>query len=123
MLQTRVIGTDYLTRYCLIPANKYCNIYLHHFIGSDEEGMFHDHPWWSVSFMLKGCFVEHCPGKSARTVSPGSINFRGPFYMHRLELKKPAWTLFITGPETRDWGFVDENKGWEHHKKYSDISF
>jgi hypothetical protein len=31
----------------------------------------------------------------------------------------PAWTLFITGPRWREWGFHCP-QGWIHHDHFSD---
>lgn len=55
-----VIGEDYLLRWHLIPRNNWFNIYLHCFIGDDDVIM-HDHPWRSVSFLLKGQLNEVRP--------------------------------------------------------------
>jgi hypothetical protein len=39
---------------------------------------------------------------------------------HRLEVVEgPVWTLFLTGPVIRDWGFHCP-KGWVHYKVFTD---
>jgi hypothetical protein len=50
--------TEYLYRWHLIPRNPLLNIYLHHFLGSDKD-VLHDHPWASISFVLRGGYTEH----------------------------------------------------------------
>src|SRR3546814_10878289 len=46
---------------------------------------------------------------------PGTITFRRAAAAHRLDLAEdiqgqriPCWTLFITGPRIREWGFRSE---------------
>ena len=103
------------------------NIYYHHFMGSDADTM-HDHPWWSISFILKGGYDEHTPLKMHSTGTcigiedinykgQGSITFRRALDAHWIEIDKPVHTLFITGPKVRSWGFLCD-KGWVHWKDY-----
>ena len=110
-----VIGVDYLSRWYLIPKNKWFNIYLHRFTSSDEDRALHDHPWWSVSFLLFGMLVENYNRGSyidARLITWGLPMFRSATFAHRIILLSDiAWTLFITGPKTRSWGFHTED-GW-----------
>lgn len=121
-----VIGENYLTRWHIIPRNRWCNIYLHRFIGSDDDRALHDHPWWSWSILFSGTLVEFYQQVDQAEYSPWittSITlrrrvrrwlpcFRSAQHAHRLELiKGPAWTLFITGPRSRDWGFHSK-MGW-----------
>ncbi|RWF66864.1 hypothetical protein [Mesorhizobium sp.] len=100
----------YMRRWWVIPRNRFFNIYLHHFMRSDDDRALHDHPWWNLSILLDGRYVEH-------TISAGGINvrterragdtkFRKARAAHRIELVDgPCWTLFLTGPVIRRWGF------------------
>ena len=121
-----VIGGDadpYMRRWWLIPRNRVFNIYLHHFMRSDDDRALHDHPWWNLSILLRGRYVEH-------TISAGGINrkierragqmkFRGAKAAHRIELiDGPCWTVFITGPVLRSWGFHCR-RGWVHWQKFT----
>lgn len=54
----RIIGEEYLCRWYLIPRNRFIGVMLHWFIGSDDDRALHDHPWWSISFLLKGELYE-----------------------------------------------------------------
>ncbi len=118
--------SDYMSRWYLIPHNRWFNIYLHRFTRSDDDRALHDHPWWSVSFLLKGMLFEHSfvhdtwwgINIGSRYISTCLPIFRSAKFAHRLELLSPeVWTLFITGPKTREWGF-HTSKGWVHHDKF-----
>jgi hypothetical protein len=117
-------GDDYLRRWYLIQRNPLFNIYLHQFTRSDDDRALHDHPWWNVSFILEGGYIEH-------TIKAGGINHRvqrnaGDFKFrlassaHRVELinGQAAWTLFLTGPRIRDWGFHCP-AGWRHWRDFT----
>ena len=113
-----VIGDGYLSRWWLLPRNKYFNIYLHKFAGSDDDRALHDHPWFSCSFLLKGEMIEHqIDGK--RYIPWLRPVFRTAKFAHRLELiKGPVWTIFVTGPRIRSWGFHCP-KGWRHWREFT----
>jgi hypothetical protein len=103
-------GDDYLRRWWIIPRNRIFNIYLHEFLRSDDDRALHDHPWWNVSILLAGEYTEHtiaAGGVNLRKVfRAGDIKLRAARAAHRIELHAgPCWTLFITGPRLRDWGF------------------
>lgn len=49
----------YLTRWHLIPRNRWFNLYLHKFVHGDDERALHDHPWPSASLILGGRYIEH----------------------------------------------------------------
>lgn len=105
----------YMLRWYIIPRNKYFNIYLHKVLRSDDP-MYHDHPWWSFGVILKGAYWEHTPdldGQDKKVVFPrGKVKLRSGSYLHWLEVKEgPVWTLFMTGPKFKEWGFVCP-KGW-----------
>lgn len=102
-----VIGAGYLYRWWLIPRNPICNIYLHQIRADDDDRALHTHPWINCSIVLDGGYWEHVSGGKAIPRRAGSIVFRWPSTAHRLELvnSQPAWTLFITGPRVREWGF------------------
>ncbi len=112
------IQDNYLLRWHIIPRNKWFNIYLHNIRHSDDDRALHDHPWYNISIILKGSYIEVTPnGRFKRT--QGSIIFRKATGAHRLEINsnKSTWTLFITGPIIREWGFHCE-KGWVVHYEF-----
>lgn len=144
-----VIGghaAPYLLRWWLIPRNRCFNVYLHRFLRDDDDRALHDHPWPWCSVLLRGHYIEHTiaaggihrrKGRDA----PG-IRFASARRAHRVELrpvwyceddmdaafdvwraaptaKAPAWTLFITGPVVREWGFHCPQRGWVHWKEFT----
>lgn len=87
----------------------------------------HDHPWDFKSLILRRGYLDEqwvkCFGKVfCRIQKVGFLKLvsRRAEHLHRvrgIEEGKPAWTLVSTGPQRREWGFVDD-KGWVHWKKY-----
>ncbi|CAE6811362.1 hypothetical protein R69746_05635 [Paraburkholderia aspalathi] len=115
----------YLIRWWVIPRNRFFNIYLHRFMRSDDDRALHDHPWANLSILLRGMYAEHtiaAGGVNVRTVrQAGQWKFR-PFgsAAHRLELiDGECWTIFVTGPRYREWGFHCPEEGWIHWKKFT----
>jgi hypothetical protein len=122
-----VIGGDddpYLRRWFLIPRNRVFNLYLHEFLRDDDDRALHDHPWFNFSWLLKGWYVEHtvrAGGVSVRRVyRAGHLKFRSPWAAHRIELinGQPCFSLFVTGPRLREWGFHCPN-GWRHWRDFT----
>lgn len=114
----------YLMRWWVIPRNRFFNIYLHHFLRSDDDRALHDHPWWNLSILLRGEYTEHtiAAGGVHRAVVrlAGQFKFRGAKSAHRIELHNgPCWTLFLTGPTLRTWGFHCP-RGWRPWKEFVD---
>jgi hypothetical protein len=113
----------YLLRWYVIPRNRYFNVYLHNFLRSDDDRALHDHPWPSVSLVLDGSFLEHeilAGGIRVRKLrKAGDVVFRSARLAHRIEVidATPAWTLFITGPVLRKWGFHCPN-GWVSYQDF-----
>lgn len=97
----------YLLRWYLIPRNRFLNVYLHCFLRSDKD-VPHDHPWASLSVMLEGVAVERRPGKEDRDIVAGDWVYRRASFAHQIVVpdQSGVWTLFMTGPKVRDWGFL-----------------
>lgn len=131
----------YLRRWYLLPRNPVFNVYLHNFLRSDDDRALHDHPWHWASLLLRGQYIEHtiaAGGIHHRQLrQPGSIKLCAPWRAHRVELVSagselapaserirylaglqaadaplPCWTLFITGPRVREWGFHCAQQGF-----------
>jgi hypothetical protein len=126
-------GTErpYLRRWFVIPRNPIFNIYLHQFLRSDDDRALHDHPWlFNASFLLRGDYIEWVPGNGnaqrpePRFLHQGAFKFRWGGAPHRLQLhsfggiEATTWTLFITGPRVRQWGFYCP-QGWMHWKRFT----
>ena len=102
-----------LKRWYILPRSYYFNCYLHQFVGSDKRTP-HDHPWWSLSITLWGGGKEkrYKDGKwKLNRLYPGRIFIRSAAYTHRVVIEAgPVWTLFITGPAIRSWGFWEDGE-------------
>lgn len=102
----------YLRRWFIKPRNDGQNVYLHHIRHSDDDRALHDHPYENTSIVLAGGYWEITPeGRFWR--EPGSITERPAEALHRLEVEPgvDAWSMFITGPRIREWGFACP-QGW-----------
>ena len=67
---------------------------------------------------MKGEMIEH-NFKGVRFIPRFLPVFRTAKFAHRLELVKgPVWTLFITGPRLRSWGFYCP-QGWRHWEDFT----
>lgn len=115
----------YLKRWFVIPRNPVFNIYLHQFLRSDDDRAHHTHPWlFNCSVILSGEYIEHVieRGGLLRRIarSDSDVKFRLGASPHRLELinHKPCWTLFITGPRVREWGFFCSDR-FVHWKDFT----
>lgn len=119
------VAPDYLKRWFIIPRNRWFNIYLHRFGRSDEDRALHDHPWlFNCSFVLDGKLAEYTIDRGGigrcHCLWAGDWRFRWGPSPHRLELwGTHAWTLFITGPRIRDWGFHCPRE-WVPWQKFTD---
>jgi hypothetical protein len=109
----------YLERWYVIPRNRWFNIYLHRFLRSDDDRALHDHPWVNLSILLRGRYTEHLPSGVLRVRWAGNLVARRPTALHRVELTHgTCWTLFLTGPRVREWGFQCP-QGWRHWKDFT----
>lgn len=126
-------GADnpYMRRWWVIPRNRLFNVYLHNILRDDDDRALHDHPWANCSIPLRAGFLEVVPNGSPETEWQRVVR-RYPFVpvlrrsvaAHRLVLRRdaygrviPAWSLFITGPKVRSWGFWCPF-GWRHWKDF-----
>lgn len=108
-------GEETLAERLIIKRSPEGCIYMHRWYTSDPDSL-HDHPWDSVSVIIDTGYWEVTPaGRFWR--KPGDITFRKATDLHRVELEtalkypKAAHplSLFITGPEVREWGFHTAN--------------
>lgn len=113
------LNQPYLKRWRLLPRNRWLNIYIHKFIASDDPRAQHDHPYANMSVILKGRYLEHRgPHRHMRRAFVPIL--RKASQPHRVELiDGPVWTLFITGPRVREWGFHCKS-GWKHWRDFVD---
>ena len=126
----RQSNEPYLERYYIFLKDRKkfpFNIFIHKFLKSDPDDV-HDHPWPYATLILKGGYWEWVPQFNSKGEKFGEIaKWRGPGHFrickatsyHRIELDPSvtAWTLFMPGPQQREWGFLKNNK-WIHNEKY-----
>lgn len=126
----RQSNEPYLERYYLFLKDRQrfpFNIFLHKFLKSDPDDV-HDHPWPYATLILKGGYYEWLPqfdskGKKIAEMAvwraPGHFRFCSANSYHRIELDPDVecWTLFMPGPQKREWGFLVKNK-WIPNGEY-----
>jgi hypothetical protein len=130
VIMDRVDNEPYLERYYVFLKDRKTfpfNIFLHKFLKGDPDDV-HDHPWNYFTIILAGGYYEwiaqfnedgtkSCEVRIWR--GPGSFRFGNTHTFHRIELKEGVtpWTLFMPGPQRREWGFLVKNK-WIHNDNY-----
>ena len=115
----QVIGEKYMLRWHLIRQPGIRNLYLHKYLGSDDDRALHDHPWVSWSILLWGKLYE-VTDSGVERIWPIIPKYRSAEHSHRLILRsKSAYTLFFTGRKVREWGFHCP-KGWVHWTRFTD---
>ncbi len=126
----RQSNEPYLERYYIFLRDRKwfpCNVFLHRFLKSDPDDV-HDHPWPYATLILKGGYYEWIPQFNSLGEKIGEIrHWRAPGHFrtcsansyHRIELDPnvECWTLFMPGPQRREWGFLVNNK-WVHNDIY-----
>lgn len=130
IVMDRQNNEPYLERYYLFLKDRKkfpFNIFLHKFLKSDPDHV-HDHPWPYATLILKGGYYEWIPQFDEQGLlsceirkwrGPGHFRTCNPESYHRIELKEGVtpWTLFMPGPQKREWGFLVKNK-WVHNDEY-----
>jgi hypothetical protein len=130
IVMDRVNNEPYLERYYLFLKDRKkfpFNIFLHKFLRSDPDDV-HDHPWPYATIILKGGYWEWIPqfnslGEKVGEISvwrkPGHFRICSATSYHRIELDPSVecWTLFMPGPQRREWGFLVKNQ-WVQHEQY-----
>ena len=113
-------GNPLMTRFYVIPKNRWFNIYLHHIHRSDE-GDLHDHRGASVSVVLRGRYYEQCfatrpvaggayPRLRVKVIERLRPRFRWAGTPHRLILLHgEVWSLWFKFPHTRNWSFYKKD--------------
>lgn len=78
---------------------------VHHWLGPDDDRAFHDHPWWFLTFALRGSYEDRNPG-GTDLLRAGSVRFRPALHRHTVVPgEHGAWTIMVTGERSRTWGF------------------
>ena len=94
---------------------------LHRFHKGDDERAFHDHPWWFVTIPLQS-YRESTPDAEPTILRRFHPHYRSANHRHIVQLLmpgKPVWTIIITGPKSKEWGFWDQGN-FIHHSQWLD---
>ena len=130
IVMDRQDNEPYLERYYVFLKERRkfpFNVFIHKFLKSDPDDV-HDHPWPYATLILKGGYYEWVPHFNEQGIKtcetrhwrgPGHLRFCRANSFHRIELHPniTAWTLFMPGPQKREWGFLVNNK-WIHNEQY-----
>ena len=133
IIMDRQCDEPLLTRYYLFLKDRKkfpFNVFLHKFHKGDP-GDVHDHPWPYATLILKGGYYEWVPEFNSKNEMVGQRRYwRGPGHFricsstsyHRIELDPgiTPWTLFMPGPQKREWGFLVKNN-WIQNEKYIEV--
>ena len=130
IVMDRLNNEPYLERYYIFLKDRKWfpfNVFLHKFLKSDPDDL-HDHPWPYATLILRGGYWEWLPefDLAGNKISEYKV-WRGPGHFriskaksfHRVELEPgiQAWSLFMPGPQGREWGFLYSGQ-WIQWEKY-----
>lgn len=119
----------YMTRYTVFKR-RWLAVYLHRIHRGDDSPEYHDHPWPFFHVLLEGDYTEGFIDRLGRDRvffrPAGHFAFHRASYAHRLTLHagpdgapREVWTLVVTGPRVRNWGFVGRlTRCWVPWERY-----
>ena len=95
---------EVFTRYALLKT-PWFNLYLHQLDAPNWHPACHDHPWWFITLLLRHGYLERVGNKDLRRW-PGMILYRAATFSHSVITPYgTSWSLVLTGPTIRKWGF------------------
>lgn len=105
-------GQPYLERWILWLG---FTLRVHKFHKGDDDRAFHDHPWWFITIPLRP-YSERTPGNTVQVLRRFRPRFRPAKHRHIVQLidARPVWTIIITGPKSKEWGFWEQDR-FIHH--------
>ena len=111
--------TIYLDRLSIVTTPLF-SIKLHRIYRRDQQRDLHDHPWDFLSIVLWGSYVEDTPTglKKRRWWNRKRAADR---HSIREVSRRPVWTLVVTGPKRREWGFWTST-GWIPWHRYEKLN-
>jgi hypothetical protein len=83
---------------------------LHHWLAPDDDRARHDHPWGFRTFVLWGGYTDSSPDGDEHLKAPAT-RYRPATHQHTV-FPDPGgcWTIIVTGPKVRNWGFWVKGK-------------
>lgn len=83
---------------------------VHHWLAPDDDRAFHDHPWWFATIVIRGGYTDRNPDGHDH-LHAGSARFRPALHRHTVVPDAGgAWTILLTGPPVRAWGFWKDGR-------------
>ncbi len=106
----------YLRRWVL--DFKLFSLRVHRWLASDDPRHRHDHPWWFLTLVLWGGYTDDSL-VSQDKLGFLSVRYRPSSWAHTVRVKEGGcWTVMLTGPEVREWGFWVNGTRWRKRNKY-----
>lgn len=112
-------GRPFLYRYHLFSlSNDGPGMCIHHFVKSDPDRGYHDHPWEkSISFILAGKYDERILNDDKKTYETyirnrwtfNYLDGKKTFHRVMIEDDKDVWTLFYFQKRSKIWGMISLN--------------
>lgn len=112
-----------------IAETPWFSLRLHHWVGNDDPRAHHDHPWAFWTLILWGGYYDITGGLTpaphdgpnplgdqelTQWVRQGKVYYRQATHLHTVRLRdgEDCWTLVLTGPIVRRFGFFDGKRWW-----------
>lgn len=81
------------------------SIRVHRWLRSDDKRFMHNHPWWFVTFVLRGSYQDISLNEIEQ-LNTFSFKYRNSNHTHYVEIPDSGClTLLITGKPINKWGF------------------
>ena len=98
---------------------KWFSVRLHKWMGPDDLRNLHDHPWDYWAMVIKGGYTERLEDLNFYWMLPWKPVYRKAERKHAVEpFTYPTWSILLTGPEKREWGFWVKGKFRKRNKYF-----
>ncbi len=110
----------YMVRYSLRLPRGW-SLKLHKILRPDWTECQHDHPWRFWNLILLGGYNETNRDGVDR-LGWLSCRYRPAEHSHRIDglLRVPTWSLVLTAPKSRSWGFRNRSDDWTPWRPFVD---
>lgn len=96
------------------------SVRVHHFVRSDDPRYKHDHPWWYLTFVVKGGYWDRGEEEATYLKAP-AVAFRRATRPHYVDPDPGGvWTVVLTGRQKRVWGFHVKGKFKKAYRYFFD---
>lgn len=99
-----------------VEIERLGSLRVHRWFASDDPRARHDHPWWFVTLVIKGGYLDVGTHRSEHLRAP-AVRFRPALHRHTvIPDSDGCWTVVVTGPKRRAWGFWVGNRFYKANK-------